>query len=54
MKTIIEIQELAAIRGGQITLDTSGQYDIGYIIGCGLASFAKLFGTIRIVYPYVL
>lgn len=54
MKTIIEIQELAAIGGGQITVDTSGQYDIGYIISSGIVSLIKLFGTIRIVYPYVL
>jgi len=54
MKTIIEIQELAAIGGGQVTLGTSGQYDIGYAISYGIAILVRLYGIYRITNPMAL
>lgn len=54
MKTIIEIQELATIGGGMITLETSGQYDIGYAISYSIATLVRLYGIYRITNPLAL
>ena len=54
MKTIIEFQELADIGGGQMTVETSGQYDIGYAISYSIAILIKLYGIYRITNPMAL
>lgn len=52
MKTLTDIQELAAIGGGQITTDTSGQYDIGYLLGCAIANLKDMATYFYRFYPH--
>ncbi|MCF8380479.1 MAG: hypothetical protein K9H49_12940 [Bacteroidales bacterium] len=54
MHILNNIQELSEISGGQITVGTSGQYDLGYLIGSSIVALIRLFNTATIVYPYVL
>ncbi|MCK4922048.1 MAG: hypothetical protein KAS71_13445 [Bacteroidales bacterium] len=52
MKILTDIQELNEINGGQITSNTSGQYDIGYLLGRAVSSFIDIGTYLYNFYPY--
>lgn len=52
MKILTDIQELAEIGGGQITTGTSGQYDIGYLLGCAVANLIDYATYFYNFYPH--